>query len=189
MICRRLSHHKKRTIQERKALYMKTNTSVYLVLTIFLAAAGSCSKSSNVVEPVRDIQNVKVHLQYGFADELDTFRQTFQKDLVMDGTIRSPFWLTSGEQDAILQKAMEIGFFSFPDSIQKEKGVHLSPDPSPDMLRIQYQGQDQTVVWFYPPDPNEVRVKPLLELQDLIVKIIQAKPEYKALPPANGGYL
>jgi hypothetical protein len=149
----------------------------------------SCPKSSNEPEPTADVQTVKVDLQYWFADELNTFAETFQKDLVADGTITVPFWLTSDEQEAILRKAQEVGFFSFPDTIHRQSGVSLDPDPSPDLLRLKYENQDRTAIWFYPLDPNDVHSKAILELRDFIVQVIQAKSEYKALPAAPGGRL
>jgi len=133
---------------------------------------------------------LKIDLQYGFRDELNTFARTLQKDLVLDGTVTVPFWLTSDEQDQILQKAMGIDFFSLPDTLRREPGVFIStPDPSPDLLRLQYGSQEKTVVWYYPQDPNDTQWKALLELRNVIVQVIQAKPEYKILPAARGGYL
>ena len=74
-------------------------------------------------------------MQYGFATELNTFTQTYQKDLVADGTITVPFCLTSGEQELILRKAQEVGFFSFPDTINRRSAtITLTPDPGPNLI-------------------------------------------------------
>jgi len=138
-----------------------------------------------------DVQTVKINLQYGFADELNTFAQTYQKDLVADGTITVPFWLTSNEQETILRKAQEVGFFSFPDTIRRKGGTYyfVSPDPSPDLLRLRYENQDKMVIWYYPLDTNDANAKAILELSNFITQIIQAKSEYKALPAARGARL
>lgn len=168
---------------------MKTGIGLLLLIPFLVLSLESCSKSSNGTEPAADLQTVKVDLQYGFADELNTFAQTYQKDLVADGTITVPFWLTSGEQEAILRKAQEVGFFSFPDTIHRQSGVEMLPDPSPDLLRLKYENQDRTAVWFYPLDPNDVHSTAILELRDFIIQVIQAKSEYKALPAARGGRL
>jgi hypothetical protein len=158
-----------------------------LLIPALLMLSGSCSESPDA--PAPDDQMLKIDLQYGFRDELNTFARTLQKDLVLDGTVTVPFWLTSDEQDQILQKALGIDFFSLPDTLQREPGVFISPDPSPDLLRLQYGSQEKTVVWYYPQDPNDTQWKALLELRNVIIQVIQTKPEYKVLPAARGGYL
>ncbi len=168
---------------------MKSNVGLLLSVFFLGLSFGSCSHTSDDPEPTADMQVVKIHLQSGFADELNTFVQTYQKDLVADGTITVPFRLTTGEQEAILRKANEVGFFSFPDTIHREAGVHLDPDPSPDLLRLEYDNKDNTVVWYYPLDASDANSKAILELRDFITQVIQAKPEYMALPPARGGRL
>ncbi len=162
---------------------------MFLLTPVLLLLFGSCSQSTDAPEPVPEVQALKIDLQYGFRDELNTFALTLQKDLVLDGTVTVPFWLTSDEQDVILQKAVGIDFFSLPDTLQREPGVFISPDPSPDLLRLQYGSQEKTVVWYYPQDPNDTQWKALLELRNVIMQVIQAKPEYKLLPAARGGYV
>jgi hypothetical protein len=168
---------------------MKSNAIVSLLTPVLLLLFGSCSESPDAPGPAPDVQVLKIDLQYGFRDELNTFTRTLQKDLVMDGTVTVPFWLTSDEQDRILQKALGIDFFSLSDTLQREPGVFISPDPSPDLLRLQYGSQEKTVIWYYPQDPNDTGWKALLELRDVIIQVIQAKPEYKVLPAARGGYV
>jgi hypothetical protein len=167
---------------------MKTGVGVFLSIPFLVLSFESCSTSANSPEPTVDVQFVEVDLQSGYADELNTFTQTYQKDLVADGTITVPFWLTSSEQQAILQKARDVGFFALPDTIHRKGGMSyfISPDPSPDMLRLKYDNLDKTVVWFYPLDTNAVGSKSILEVSNFITQVIQAKPEYKVLPPARG---
>jgi hypothetical protein len=168
---------------------VKTVIQLLLSISFIVLFTMSCSKSSNAPEQTTDLQTVKVNLQYGFADELNTFTQTYQKDLVADGTVTVPFWLTSAEQEVILRKVQEVGFFSFPDTIHKQSGVFLSPDPSPDLLRVKTDNLDKTVVWFYPLDPNDSHSRLILELRDVITQVVQAKSEYKGLPAARGARL
>ena len=141
-----------------------------------------------VVQP--DNQFVQIFFKYGFRNELNTFENTYQKDLVQDGTIKITFWLTTEEQNRILQKVNEINFFSFPDEFGPDSSfISLAPDPGPQKLSIKYNGRDKTVIWYYPlnySDPDAVSLK---EINNLIISIIESKPEYKKLPPANGGYI
>lgn len=163
----------------------------YLIFGLFLITACSENKS---VEPKTEVQNLKIHFHYSFKNELNTFDQTFQKDLVMDGTIKVPFYLTQEEQNDILNTITGVDFYSFPDTIRNEPGpdgiiMTINPDPGRQFIRIEYQGKEKLVNWFCPlpqDNPNGIR---LLTLQQKIIEIIESKPEYQALPPARGGYL
>ena len=63
----------------------------FLVLVLLCLSLLSCQESS--VEP--EIQFVQIYLKNGFKTELNTFENTFQKDLVMDGVMKVKFWLTA----------------------------------------------------------------------------------------------
>lgn len=169
--------------------YAKHNL-VFFTSIIHLIMLEACSKLSNYPanpQPA-DSQFVQIRFQYGFKNELNTFDGTYQKNLVWDGTIKVPFWLTTNEQSMIIEKAMATNFFAFPDTLHKEQGVSIMPDPSPDFLRLKYENQERSVVWFFPLDTSNSYVQSVHELADLIRMIIEAKPEYKRLPPARGGY-
>jgi hypothetical protein len=162
---------------------------VFFASIIHLFMLDACSKLSNPANPQHaDPQFVQVHFQYGFKNELNTFDGTYQKDLVWDGTIKVPFWLTTNEQNMIVEKALAVKFFAFPDTLHKEQGVVIMPDPSPDFLRLKYENQEKSVVWFFPLDASNPYAQSLRELTDLIRTTIESKPEYKKLPPARGGY-
>jgi len=164
---------------------------VILVLSCALSLfmLESCSSLSDAPDRQHDPQTLKILYQYGFRDELNTFAGTYQKDLVLDGTVKVPFWLSTEEQDTILRKAMAVEFFSFPDMIPAEPGVSVEPHSGPDMLRLEYGGTEKTVRWSYPLDPTSGCTGGLLELTGLIRDVIESKAEYKSLPAARGGYL
>ena len=162
----------------------------HIVIILLIYSFTACEK--NILEP--DPQFLQIRFHYWFRNELNTFEQTYQKDLVQDGTAKTSFWLTSEEQGRILEKVQTINFFQFPDTIRYEPGedsiaVSISPDPGRQFLRVQYQEQDKTVSWYYPLPENNEYVPLLLELQDLVIEIIESKPDYQALPPARGGYI
>lgn len=155
---------------------------LFLLLGIFL---NSCQNSINGPEN----QFVKIYFKYGHKDILNTFNNTYQKDLVLDGTITVNFWLTADEQNKILNKANEINFFSLPDSIGPDSYLPIpAEDFGPQKLRIQYNGEDNTVALYYPVDGNDSQISALIELNHLIKSIIEAKPEFKRLPMGRGGY-
>jgi hypothetical protein len=45
------------------------------------------------------------------------------------------------------------------------------------------------VAWLYPLRPDNKNSERINNLVEFIIGIIESKPEYKALPPARGGYL
>lgn len=157
--------------------------SLLLILGILFL---SCQDS--VVEP--ENQFVKIYLKYDHKNVLNTFDNTYQKDLVLDGTITVNFWLTADEQNQILNKANEINFFTFPESFETDSSLPIpSENFGQQKLRIKFNDINNTVVWYYPLYDNDQQVKDLMAIEDLIRSIIEAKPEYKKLPEGRGGYL
>ena len=161
----------------------------FFFLLLFGLFLSSCQDSP--VEP--ENQFVQIYFKYGFKNELNTFKNTFQKDLVMDGVIKVKFWLTAVEQNSILEKANSINYFSMPDTfkyISKDSiMVSIDPNPGEQILRIKYKTKDKTTIWTYPLVENNNQFNDLLELRQFIITIIESKPEYKKLPAQRGGYL
>lgn len=171
-------------VNEMKKSY-NTYVSI-LVLVLFI----SCSDS--IIEP--DPQIVQVFFKYSFNNELNTFDKTYQKDLILDGTIKVSFWLTTEEQNQILNKANELNFFSFPNIFPNifpndTSNVLVSPNPGNQILRIKTDNYDHQTKWTVLIDMNNSQAINIKELSSLIISIIEAKPEYKKLPPSRGGYI
>ncbi len=160
-----------------------------LFLVLFCLFLSSCKDSS--VEPAT--QFAQIYLKYDFENELNTFDNTFQKDLIMDGVIKIEFFLTAEEQNQILEKAYSINYFSLPDTFKyiPVNGITLitNPNPGEQVLRIKFQQKDKKIIWTYPLNEDNVEANDLMKLKDFIISIIESKPEYKKLPPAKGGYL
>ena len=111
----------------------------------------------------------------------------------MDGVIKVEFWLTATEQNSILEKANSMNYFAMPDTFKNFSNdslmITMDPDPGEQILRIQHQSLDKTIVWTYPVLHTNSQLNDLLELQKFIITLIESKPEYKKLSPARGGYL
>jgi len=162
------------------------NTSILLLL--FGLIISSCQESP--VEP--EEQFVQIYFKYDFRNELNTFENTYQKDLILDGVIKVPFWLTAEEQNKILNKVNEVDFFSMPDTFQyssEDSIIILIPDPGEQILRIKYEQKDKTIIWSFLVLANNQQFNKLLQFKNFIISIIESKPEYKILPPHRGGYL
>jgi hypothetical protein len=155
------------------------------VATLFTEAG--CLLSTDTETIVHDPQFVEVYLQYGFLDELNTFTGTLTKDLVMDGSITVAFWLSTKDQQSILEAADQLSFFSFPDTFPAQKGVSFQPDPSPDRLRIRSGNRDHTVAWSYPLDPANIQAAGVRGLSEFIFSLVRQSAVYKSLPQARGG--
>jgi len=141
--------------------------------------------------PNPDPQFVKFQFKYDFGNIVDTFNGTLTKDLILDGSIRIPFWLTTMEQEALLTELARADFFNLPDTILalSRGGVVSEPNPGPNFLRVQTERHEKNVVWFYPLDLSDPNSQTVRKLSTAIWRIIESNAQYKRLPPARGGYL
>lgn len=148
----------------------------------------SCKDS--ITEP--DAQFVQIFLKYEFRNELNTFENSYQKDLMMDGVTKVKFWLTTEEQRCILQKVEEVNYFALANTLGTTQHDSLyywiTPNPGEQILRIKYGSLDKSTVWYYPLDESNPQTARIRGLGNYIVSLIESKPEYKKLPPVRGGY-
>ena len=155
-----------------------------------LTALISCQKE--IIQP--DEQFLKLHFRYGFGNELNTFAQSYTKDLVFDGYITIDFWLTTEEQQQVIEKMEEVDFLNLPDTIatysQEDSIVFISePNPGRQFILAEYNNISKEVSWYLP-FPNDISAsESILELDELIIDIIHSKPEYQNLPEPRGSRL
>lgn len=112
--------------------------------------------------------------------------------MLLDGYITVEFWLTATDQERIKNKLEAVDFFNFPDTLiyQKNAGSIMMPiDPNPGwkFLRVADENRDNIVYWRPLLSVMNEPAPRLIELINLIIHIIESKPEYKALPQAKGG--
>lgn len=139
--------------------------------------------------PEYDPQLLRVQLNYGFRNVVNTFDGTLTKDLVMDGSVTVPFWFTTEEQQQIATSLERAGFFDLPDTIHQIPGVSVNPNPGPLKLRVATDRGEKVVVLYYPPEQTNGHWKTVEELALVIWTIVEATPAYQQLPPARGAYL
>jgi len=165
------------------------DSKIILILPLLCLFSFFCQDS--MVEP--EVQFVQIYFKYGFKNELNTFENTYQKDLILDGVIKVKFWLTAEEQNKILDKVNELNYFLLPDTLKyiprDSMIIFIEPNPGEQKLRIKHQSNDKTTIWTYPLNDDNDDIKALIELQNFIITIIESKPEYKRLPPRRGGYM
>jgi hypothetical protein len=186
-------------LQHRRSF--ERNAGIALVLGIALTLGASlvlsgCDLGESpdgggdpVVSADPDPQLIKIQHRYSFRDMVDTFHGTLTKDLVLDGTVSIPFWLTRAEQETVRVALERENFFGLPDTLFPVPDMHVELDPSPDILRVEADGVDKTVVWIYPLDQANQNNQAILRVAAVIRRIVEARNEYKQLPEPRGYYL
>jgi hypothetical protein len=106
-------------------------------------------------------------------------------------TINLP--LTADEMNSVLQKMLDIDFFNYPDKFSvhvadNETKTEVAPYPSY-FFQVEYEGKTKELLWHNKYVNSDPQADKLKELINLITSIIEAKPEYQALPKPSGGYL
>ena len=134
----------------------------------------------------------KLKFSYGVGSKnvLNTFEDTYTKDLIADGTITIPFHLTEDELRQIYDKMCEIGFFDYPDTF-KDKNSDSTAEIDPFysyIFKVRHGNSEKHLHWDNRCLDIDPRLEKLRELIDLIKEIIETRMEYKRLPESRGGY-
>jgi len=141
-------------------------------------------------EPIAtDPQILKLFFKYGFRNQVDTFKGTLTKDLVINGTVTAPFLFTASQQDSILGVLSEAEFFNLPDTLYPVPNMLLLPDHGPQILRVQYQSSLKSLMWSYVLDQSDPRNDAVLRLWRKLQQIVESTDAFKRLPPAVGAYI
>jgi hypothetical protein len=182
----------------------KTITSlVILALIITLFCVPSCTSKEGQFNFI---------FQYGYGsknkNEMNTYKETYTKDMVSDPPIITDMLLTEEEMNEIYRKMEEIDFFNYPD----EFFIMIAPGSSRGVVtpylkyyfKVEYEGVIKELRWddeiIWRDDQlkdsidkiifeNKEEAEKLYELISLIREIIENKPEYEELPKPRGGYM
>ncbi len=132
------------------------------------------------------------HYKVEAKNELNTFRGSYTKDMVRGSPITVKLCLTREDLDRIYLKMMEIDFFSYPDVFHVPPSGEVIGEFShwnTYNLKVQNGTKVKTVRWdnHYLISGNE-EYDNLIELANLIWKIIESKPEYLRMPEPRAGY-
>ena len=134
----------------------------------------------------------------GAGNTLDTSAGTFTKDLVggTPGTATAGLRLTSAELAGAYQGLVQMDVLSYPSEFHPDyaevtiPGMNRMVTPSMSYsLRIHAAGVDKDISWDDSNGSTVAKAVALREWFKNLMQVIQAKPDYKALPPARGGYL
>ena len=162
-----------------------------ILLTIF-AFISAFSFSCHAQQPTDSNFNLLFKYDVGAGDQLNTFNNTYTKDMVMDPPITVGLKLTDEEKQKIYGKMIEIDFFNYPD----EFAITVPPGqvvgivtPSPSYyFHVEYDSRKKDLSWNDYILNDDARADKLRELIRLVEDIVESKDEYKRLPPPSGGY-
>ncbi len=145
---------------------------------------------ASFVPPYDSSQNpVNIVFKFGVGakNELNTFNGTFTKDLIIDGTTTTRLIMSQEELSQIQRNLIEMGFFNYPETFPFED-VWTAP-PTNYYLMVQNGSTVKELTWSTNSKLDSTTEDKLNQFADLVINIIIEKPEYKMLPPPNGGYL
>lgn len=175
---------------------------IFLVITVAMMIGKNYIETINVfvlenliAEENNDDFNFSLTFSTFGKCKIDTFKSTFTKDLVMDGTKTIRFVIPKEVKDEIFKAMMDIDIMSFPDEL---KNGEMSTTPYCDYkLVIHAFGRNKTIIWneglhpdIRPEDQEYVpeNNKKFLNIVDKIENYIYSTEEYKKMPEVNGGY-
>lgn len=167
-----------------------------LSLIIFVVACLILTGCAGAAPTQQNNQNTfNFIFKYGVSggNTLDTFKGTYTRDMILDPAKTISLALTAAEMNSVLQKMLEIDFFNYPDKFspnaaENEAKIEVAPYPTY-FFQVQYQGKTKELLWHAKYLNTDLPADKLKELINLIIGIIAAKPEYKALPTPSGGYM
>jgi hypothetical protein len=124
---------------------------------------------------------------------LNTIRNTYTRDMVVDPPVTIRLRLTKGDLEAIRGKMDKIGFYDYPRGFR----VNVSPgevvgEVTPfSSYHVKVYSRGVLVKELYWDDEIfnwDERAHTLRELFSLVIEIIESKPEVKRMPQPRAGY-
>jgi len=160
-----------------------------IVVLVLALASFSCNDSGT--DP-RD-RHFNMSLKYGVnaRNELNTFTDTFTKDLVLDGTATTKLVLSAPELDTLEAMFLTIDIFSYPDTFVAQHGDTdgvVTPHTTY-VLKLTRDERQKVLYWEDALISTDPRATALRSVFDFVRTLVEGKEEYQSLPPARGGYL
>ena len=160
-----------------------------LFLTMCALLLLSCADSG--LGPADRHFNLLLRYGVGARNELNTFNDTFTKDLLLDGTATTRLVLAQSDFDTIESRLQSIGIFSYPDTFVALHGdtvAGIEPHATYDLV-VTLDSKAKRLFWEDAIISADPRATQLRQAFEFVRAIIDLKPEYRRLPPARGGYL
>jgi hypothetical protein len=107
--------------------------------------------------------------------------------MIADPAITIPLQLTPEDRLRIYRKMVSIHFFNYPETFSVPSNSMIMPH-STYSFKVRSDHKTKTIYWDQISPTQNAPSRHLMELIRLIEGIVEAKPAYKKLPPARGGY-
>lgn len=148
----------------------------------------------DIIMPDKMPRDFNFSLKYGVGakSEINTFEDTYTKDLVVDGTITTKLTLSKAEMNGIYNKMKEIELLSTVQHAKYvgEDGSSIGVQPMSDYyLTMQLNGEIYKAHWaanIY--DDKDRDALAIFFYRYLHDDVISNRSEFKQLPDVNGGY-
>ena len=166
-----------------------------LTLLLFSVVLVGCQDETSATPPNMPENmpsDFNFSIQFGIQkkNEINTFKGTVTKDLVVDGTTTTKLILTEEEMKDIYKKMKEMNITETKEFTPKTLfGKRCTLEPyGEDEWEIKMNGEtiSHYISGEYCEPTNDA--KQLLELRNYVFNIVKSKDEYKSLPEPNGGY-
>jgi hypothetical protein len=164
------------------------------VALLFVLALLGCQPVKYL--PANDDFNLVFRYGAGKQNELNTFDNTFTKDMVNEPPVKVGMVLSATELTQIRTKMEAINFFSYPERLSSATGRAgnvvggLMIPHQGFYFKVVANGRQKELWWAdntIPGQEGEMARK-LRELTTLITAIIEAQEEYRSLPVPKGAY-
>ena len=163
---------------------------------VFAAGCASSTTTTSIAAAAKlpaaqpaDFGFVASYGAYG-KDRLDTFAGTFTKDIISQtkpnptATLR----LAADQMAALYQDLRAMEFQDFPDFLDPGNTAVTASTPTSYRLDIRADGVTKTVQFVHGDLPETEQAKAYVAWFEKLRGMIEGTPEYKQMPPLEGGY-
>ena len=162
------------------------------LLTVFVLLELSCANETTGPEPHR----FDIVVRYGVLakNALNTLENTVTKDLVLDGTVTAPLFLTPADFDSIERWLKDVDIMSYPDTFVTPRAdstvlIAMFTPFDTYALELHRDGWTKKVLWRDSITPRGAKAENLRIFFSRMRELVESQPVYLRLPPAQGGYL
>lgn len=172
-------------------LVLQKNFSKIVAIGLMIVGFGVFKQLSVSSQDSPDNELIDFNLVFrygvGAKNELNTFDQTYTKDMIIDPPITVGMRLSNDELKGIYKKINDLELFNESVKPIEENGMVGMVTPcSGYHLKVQVNSEQKELSW----DDCHGRVNDKFhQFIDYVIQIIESKEEYKKLPERRGGYI
>ncbi len=170
------------------ALFVLTTTAGGVKVLRYDLGGGGVSQLATLAEPMPADFGLVAKYGWGGRDVIDTVAGTVVKDLIDDGTVGAQLSLTSADLQELYRGLIDLDILGYPSHFQPAPGASAAGGARAEYyLEIRMGGLvTKFVIWQDLNGSIQPEAVALREWFAELQRMIEAKPEWKALPPAVG---